>query len=52
MEVKLSIDIDKLDSETTLFAVACTLTKVWDENPHASLYVPARLAYWGISCNF
>jgi len=53
MEVKPSIDLDKLDAETTLFVVACTRTKVWDEDPHAPLYVPARLAYRGnIFCSF
>ena len=47
MEIEPSIDLDKLDPETTLFVVACTQTKVWDEDPYAPLYVPARLAYRG-----
>ena len=47
MEVEPQINLDKLNPETTLFVVACTQTKVWDENSCVPLYVPARLAYKG-----
>lgn len=31
----------------TLIVVSCTRKKIWDEDPSASLYVPARKAYRG-----
>jgi len=39
--------LEYLDPETTLFVVSCTKQKIWDEEPDAPPYVPARYAYRG-----
>lgn len=39
--------LETLDPETTLFVVSCTKRKIWDEDPDAPPYVPARNAYCG-----
>ena len=35
--------------EDILYIVNCTKTKIWNKDPHAPTYVPARLAYRGKS---
>lgn len=40
-------DISKLDPENTLFIVSCTPKKIWDSDPTAPDFVPARYAYKG-----
>jgi len=42
-------DLTQHDPRETLFIVACTRTKIWDKNPQAPTYVPARDAYRGES---
>jgi len=42
-------DLMRHDPRETLFIVACTKNKIWDEDPHAPTYVPARYAYRGES---
>lgn len=43
------IDLSQFDPKTTLFIVSCTKPKIWDEDPNAPFYVPARYAYRGKS---
>ena len=46
-EVYPQVDLTCHDPASTLFVVACTKTKIWDEDPSVPLYVPARFAYRG-----
>ncbi|MEM3382273.1 MAG: hypothetical protein QXO75_07655 [Nitrososphaerota archaeon] len=41
------IDLTSFDPKTTLIVVPCTKTKIWDEDPNAPQFVPARYAYCG-----
>jgi len=45
--VPTKIDLTQLDPKNTLFIVACSKTKIWNEDPDAPSYVPARHAYRG-----
>jgi len=46
-EENRGIDLSKFDPRTTLFIVSCSRDKVWQQDPTAPDYVPARYAYRG-----
>lgn len=47
VKIRPQINLNSLNPETTLFVVACTKTKIWNEDPNVPPYVPAKYAYRG-----
>jgi hypothetical protein len=45
--VKLKLQEQSEPTDDTLFIVSCTKEKIWDSNPNALQYVPAKDAYIG-----
>jgi hypothetical protein len=46
-DCKSVIDLSSYDPKETLFVVGCTKSKVWDDDPTAPDFVPAKYAYRG-----
>ncbi len=46
-DYKIGIDLSSYDPKKTLFVVCCTCQKVWDKDPTAPDFVPAKYAYRG-----